>query len=279
MEKGEYVMKKLLAVTCVAVMGFMANQAFALDFGDQITISDQNVSNANWHGTAEDGEVEPGMQHGQYWDLEGFFQDDEKLTMIGGYDFVNGRKVSYGQLMSGDIFIDVDGDAQYGDIHGKSRGNKIVQERNGYDFVLDMNFDTMTYDVFQLTGNSKTITSYEWQNQGSNPWRYSGGGTDLEIGGSIGYMKGLTNAETGFTGRYHNAVTVDLGFLSKINMSGYNLAEAFTTHFTMQCGNDNLMGAYKPVPGSNPVPEPSTVLLIGVGLFGIVGLTRKNRKK
>jgi len=268
-------MKKLALLVCIATMAIGVN-VYALDFGDNITIFDKNGSGSDWYGTQEDQEVEPGMQRLQKWDLEGFFQDDDKLTMVGGYNFVTGATASYGQLMSGDIFIDVDGDAQYGDIHGTSKGIKVVQERNGYDFVLDMHFDTLTYNVLQLTDHSRTQTSYEKQNQGSNPWRYYDGGIDLGISGNIEYLGDLSHADTGFTGKYHNAATVDLGFLSEIDLSGYTLAETFTTHFTMECGNDNLMGSFDP---TSPVPEPSTVLLLGAGLLGLVGYGKSRRKK
>jgi uncharacterized protein (DUF111 family) len=38
----------------------------------------------------------------------------------------------------------------------------------------------------------------------------------------------------------------------------------------MKCGNDNLMGH-----GTTPVPEPATMLLLGVGVMGLGVLSRK----
>jgi hypothetical protein len=35
----------------------------------------------------------------------------------------------------------------------------------------------------------------------------------------------------------------------------------------MQCGNDNLMG--------DPVPEPSTIIFLGLGILGLVGFRKK----
>lgn len=249
--------------TLIFAMTGMAN-VYALDFGTDITISDKNFNTFGnpWYTNHEDQEVEPGLSTSQEWDLEGFFLNDTELTMVGGFNFQNG----YGGQDSGDIFIDVDGDAVYGDIHkNKTKGNKTVKDTFGYDYVLDLDFSTLSYAVYELTDESTTITSYYKENQGSNPWRYNDGGIFIEEG-SLTYQTGLSDGDVGFLGGFHNAVSVDLGFLgSDVD---------FTTHFTMECGNDNLMGK-----GVTPViatPEPSTLILLSLGLVGVLGIARKH---
>jgi len=251
------------------VFGMMTGSVFA--FGVDITIPDGNTDNdagywvKDWHAkSTEDQEVEPGMETGQKWDLEGFFQNGTKVTMIGGYNFKSGE----GGWNSGDIFIDVDGDAKYGDIHDAQGNTTPVANKYGYDFVLDLNDALDSYNIYKITDTSQVYNAFYAQNQGSSPWRYASGGT-LIGSRSMTYQTGLSDATTGFLGGNHNAVTVDLGFLTNLAWPK-QLAPAFTLHYTMGCGNDNLMGAYA------PVPEPSTVLLIGAGLLGLIGVSRKH---
>ncbi len=254
-------MKKiLLVVVAVAlVFGLSAVQnVHALDFGQEITISDENVKKDQvWHGKDEDQEVEPGMQHGQRWDLEGFFLDGDILSIVGGYDFENGQS----GWMPGDIFIDVTGDAVFGDIHG-TEGHNDVPNMFGYDYVIDITGDD--YDVYKIDDTSTVTTAFYAANQGSSPWQYVSGGKEvLSVTGGVTY-KTYTEDILGFKGGDHNAMHgFDLSFLG-------DHINNFTVHYTMGCGNDNLMGA---------VPEPSTLLLLGLGLLGIVGVSRKGLKK
>ena len=280
-------MKKIATLFSVVtlVFGMMTGSSHA--FGVNITISDENYDTSggasSWYTNHEDQEVEPGMQTGQRWDLEGFFQNGTQVTMVGGYDFKKGEAGNGSDWWdSGDIFIDVDGNAQYGDIHGSSDGIFEVKSTFGYDFVLDLNEDMTSYSIYRLTSASVVKTAYYQQNQGSSPWQYATGGELIGSlnAGTITYETGLTDAETGFKGDSnntptHNAVTVDLAFLSDRNLTqGYQLTSAFTLHYTMGCGNDNLMGKYVA-----PVPEPSTILLISAGLCGLVGMSRKRLLK
>jgi hypothetical protein len=257
------------------VLFLLSGTALAVSFGTNITISDQNFNAGgnSWYTNHEDNEVEPGMVANQGWDLEGFFLNGSLLAMIGGYDFVTGES----GFMSGDIFIDVTGDAIYGDIHDQNRGDNgdtinSVKNSYGYDYVLDMNFADKSYTVYAINNDSYVQQTKYNENEGSSPWIYVAGGNDqIDIDGNYVPISKQFNYYTGqyidgMEGSDHNVVLVDIGFL------GHNI-DNFTAHFTMQCGNDNLMGS------TAPVPEPATLLLFGTGLIGLAGIGRKRFKK
>ncbi len=229
-------------------------------YATNITIPDKNsAAETGWYGMQEDDEVEPGMAQNQAWDLEGFFLNGKMLSLVGGYDFQNGA----GRWNSGDIFIDINGDAVYGDIHEGTKGNHSVQETYGYDYAIDLYWtgDIFSYNVFELDSDTWLQRAFYHQNQGSSPWRYESGGNQI-LNEVIGQYTANASGYDTFSGDWHNELIVDLSFLPK--------GSEFIAHFTMGCGNDNIMGQ-----GTTPNPEPATMVLLGFGLIGIAGLYRK----
>jgi len=239
---------KILLLSFLAVF-LLAGSAFALN----ITIPDLRGTGSGWYGAQEDQEVEPNMLQGQVWDLEAFLLNGTTLTIVGGWDFKNG--VAGYSFSSGDIFIDVDGNAQYG------AGAAPYVPPHGYDYVFDVNWSAGTYNVYALDSGSTLNDVYLYNSPESSPWSFDYTDELLISDGSFSYSAGLSDVATGFLGGTHYSVTgFDLGFLAS--------GTEFISHFTMECGNDNLMG-------SSSVPEPSTMLLFGTGFLGLAMIGRK----
>lgn len=274
-----------------SLCGMLALGASATVWGANITISDKVSSGTGWTGAQEDNEVEPNCTTGQAWDLEAFLFNDatKKLSIVGGYNMQAGQDSVY----SGDLFIDVNGDVVYGsDVTVGSDGYRTVSNTAfNYDYAIvwDRNGATTpqggtlrdgsaadgfqaNYSVYKLGAQSE-LTAYYEQNDEANPFRltYPTAASKVTTGTATFSNLGTADYE-GLTGGTHYALSdISLSWLA----SDANSGQTYTFHFTMGCGNDNLMGqtAAFGTPDNGP-----TVALLGIGLAGIGVVMRRVRK-
>jgi len=280
----------------ISVVAGMTQAASAVDITifDKITQYRSNAGTQQWwgdnsnaagvqhpdsRGIAEDNETEPSTAIGQEWDVEAFHINGTTLSLIGGFNFMTGQ----GTYASGDIFIDVDGDAIYGtDLGG---GGTTIQSNSifKYDYVIDLqqtvnaSFDSTVssigtkYTVYKIDETSDQIISVAISgNAESNPWIYHSGGEavaghvnkDISVGTYTGGLYAGWGANND-----HHMLQFDLSFL------GASVPNGTLFKFTMECGNDNLVGRYSQVPDNG-----GTLAMMGGSLMAISGWGFRNRK-
>jgi hypothetical protein len=168
---------------------------------------------------------------------------------------------------SGDIFIDIDNDVVYGTDGGPTD--------KGYDYVFDVDWDNNSYNVYSIDQGTLVGVAEAQNISESNPWQFNPNtGAEKLYAVDKDFSYGLwSDADflgDSYTGgdKHYYASGFDLSFIYLIDSSWDGV---FTAHFTMQCGNDNLMGK-----GTAPVPEPATMLLLGTGLLALPGSVGKN---
>lgn len=245
--------KLIKGLLASAVLGFAA-QASAYE----VTIYD-GVGTGG--GSAQEiGEVEPGALNTYAWDLQRVDINDGVFSMSGGFDFINGvapytaDNPDGEDFTSGDIFLAVGEAPVYGTETGIFNYDDVSNSVFGYDYVLDMDYTNGTYSLVSLNDESVLTSAYYSWSTASSPWKYSSGGEVLE--------EGLTFSVSEESGEY--TLSVDLAYLFNQFESGTQ----FWSHFTQGCGNDNLMGSWE-------VPEPTTIALLSMGLFGLWFSRRK----
>ncbi|MCX5757585.1 MAG: hypothetical protein NTU83_03585 [Candidatus Hydrogenedentes bacterium] len=256
----------------------------------------------------EDNEVEPGMYGSQAWDLEAVLWDVSKdgsgnilsrrVTLVGGWNFLVGPDGEQkGTGSSGDLFLSTakpNYGATIGSLTPSGFPNPTIQETFKYEDVLDIDWEnpfavtattaSVNYAVRSLTQNSTLeLAAYNGggQNVGSDPYRYKS-----EADGSIGAAittgvatftnLGYGNAY-GLTSGQHYSVTFDIANTTGPGSNDWlALTGPLWSHFTISCGNDDLMGYVK----DTSVPEPISMIMLGclgVGMFG-ASKVRKSRK-
>ena len=229
------------------------------------------------------------------------------LTLVGGWNFMSSLDTwSSGDVFLAFNEAPAYGNDGGADHNGTgSNINKIISNIFGYDYALDVDRtvgtsttsgvwdgSTYGYDTVALSASSSlTTTTYYDQNEGADPWVYTRGGTVVgegtytlatyntdaalwaaysELNGKITGAGSINSKGKDTDANNHYAVTFDISDIVMPLLK--NLGEGQTldmwTHFTQQCGNDNLMGYIELTKPSNIVPEPSSIALLLLGILG-----------
>ncbi len=254
-------------------------------------------------------ETQPNTVQAQDWDLEGMYLNNKNLTVVGGFDFKKGTVYGGYDYKTGDIFIDNTGDAKYGSTGSSPNADPLtggvhsvgpsgtLQTNNvdGYDYVIHFNATgtpgtsgyngVASYSVYKL--NTSSLVNRVMDVSSSNPWTYVVNPNEAVAGyqnvslvyGSLlpavyNSMTTFGSTSTGLKGgsysgdgnpggtdNNHYYLTVDLSFLPANHID--------TFHYTVECGNDDLMARAQ-------VPDmAATAMMLGGALAALVGLRRK----
>lgn len=249
-------MRKTICSLIILLLCSMTTQALA----SEITIWDNQASGSGWYNrTTEDQEVEPTASTASGWDLEAMYYDNGILSITGEWNFLGVKN----GIRSGDIFISTSGSAIYGDSIVSPPASQIFTNNFGYNYVFDVNWGSYADNL----GGSYTL----WQIDETSRLRRT---QDFYKGNPASYVAGGANDVLVYTGTFSFSETEDNGFQGDTHytVSGFDLTRipgfdgTFLAHFTQECGNDVIVGQ---------VPEPATMLLLGVGLLGIGAIGRK----
>ena len=243
-------MKKAMIVAILALgLVLMSMPAFSTP----LSVFDGWIQIAAEDGVGDYGFVGPGYG-GQAFDAEYLFYKYDKVTQtlsIGlqtGFDVVTGAQAypisSDTMYYAGDLALSFDDCGANGWEYGVEFG---FLEQESYSGTSIGFMDAGLYSV--TTWNNEVYDYYS----ASAPFAIASGTLVTE----------LTN-NNNVSGKIGDSYFRTVSFVVPVGMDIQNIA----AHWTMSCGNDVIEGCA-------PVPEPQTLLLMGIGLLGLAFVGRK----
>ena len=243
--------KYFLGFWAIMVVLSFSSGAGAIAIGSFITIDDQIGSSQVYYG----GSIKPGAT--SYDDVIGipnFSVDSLKASLI-----ENGTKIQV--VLQGDYFgtdyaKETSPWGHIGDLYISSRGWKVDSPADNARFDTFKQSEGWDYVVSKATGTTGKIYALNFGSitPSGNEGHWSGYRTDQAYTGGYGDEKGSATWELDSTNK---TLTI------KFDSLGMD-PSAIGYHWTMACGNDVVEG------GGTPVPEPGTLVLLGLGFLGLV---------
>jgi len=272
---------KLLAVAMLSAISINA-QAYSIDgdINDWINVpsgsaNDWNPAYPGVAYTVEDNDSYVWSRGKQRYDAEAMYVDSDADNIY--VAVVTGRSFNKNYYPAGDLAFDFgnDGSFEYGVVVRSDSGNTDVNSANNGGIGNQG-------DVYSVTDWNVGI----WDDSGN----YVGVGngtqahpTTVQAGSIIGNTSlaytellydGVSPAQLGANSGSHYLIEAKIS-KSLLNLMG--LGDSFTVHWAMGCANDTISTTYDIGGDIVNVPEPSTLVVLLIGLSGFFFQGRKVR--
>jgi hypothetical protein len=149
----------------------------------------------------------------------------------------------------------------------------------GLTYGVSTTADGTLNGTFSFNSATNTLTSANIVASPGIVAPYTGGGYDFTYGGSSPDSTAYTGFSTFFTltSIAHPNDVLELSFNSALNGSGPDVIASGTYENEASLGVRNVGTGFSAALGSAAAPEPSSIALLGTGLFSLGGLLRRRR--